>query len=73
MVDPELRCQARRYGEHGQKGGGREELQAGHLDSPKDARKEDILGQKRFPARGECSKRQENSPQGRDFRLCRDA
>jgi hypothetical protein len=39
MVDPELRCQARRYGEHGQKGGGREELQAGHLDSPKDARK----------------------------------
>jgi hypothetical protein len=31
MVDPELRRQARRYGQRGQKGGGRKELQAGHL------------------------------------------
>jgi hypothetical protein len=31
MVDPELRRQARRDGERGQKGDSREELQAGHL------------------------------------------
>jgi len=37
MVDPELRRHAWRYGQRGQKGGGREELQADHLASPKDA------------------------------------
>jgi hypothetical protein len=37
MVDRELRRHAWRYGQRGQKGGGREELQADHLASPKDA------------------------------------
>jgi hypothetical protein len=53
MVDPEFGGQARRYGQRGQEGGGGKELYAGHLGPPKDARKEDILGQVRFPSRAE--------------------